>query len=116
MEIGCKTQTPFLGLFVKYKWFYAKELINVSRRYSSLNVEFARYPLLNCFQYFNKIKDKAHKKEILQTFTRRQIFNNSIDHIMRRQFLVKFLFSHIKYYPTNIMNWDIDFQNILSKY
>lgn len=31
MEIGCKTQTPFLGLFIKYKWFYAKDLKNCTQ-------------------------------------------------------------------------------------
>lgn len=41
LEIGFKTQTPFLGLFIEYKWLYAKEWRNCTQL--TLGIDFNLY-------------------------------------------------------------------------
>jgi len=90
---------------------YVNELMENSRVHSNLNSEFARYPLINCYNYFYKIGDKPHQNEAINLVKKGNIFNDNVDYFIS-PLLIKILFRNIKYYPCNIINWDIDFENM----
>ena len=93
-----------------------QELMENSRKYSRINVEFARYPLINCYKYFYRIGDKEGQNEVIHLFKQGKILGGNGDLIVKNLFFLKTIFSRMKYYPTNIINWDIDFQFIQNSY
>ncbi|MBI9056091.1 MAG: hypothetical protein JEY96_19880 [Bacteroidales bacterium] len=95
---------------------YVSELMDTSRTFNKINCEFARYHLLNCFRYYKKTGNKKKMDETLKLFSSGNVFKNGLKYFIEHPFYLMTLFSRIKYYPTNIVNWDIDFQEIHEKY
>jgi hypothetical protein len=91
---------------------HVDELVNTSRSYAKMNSEFARYPLLNCYRYYKDIGPKSKWKETIELFVQGNALGNNWNYFLEHPFFLMMLFSRIKFYPTNIVNWDIDFQHI----
>ena len=95
---------------------YTTELISLSRHFIGLKTEFARYPLINCYNYFHKINDDAHKKECIDIYRSEDFYNKYVDMIIMNPLILKSFFRIVRNYPSNIVNWDIDFPYIQQCY
>lgn len=95
---------------------YVVELLSMSRKFSELKSEFARYPLLNCYKYFALIDDKPHMQEIINLCSKGSLFNNYLDYLFINKYSIKLIFNSTNYYLCNIVNWDIDFEFIENQY
>lgn len=95
---------------------YVEDLMENSRKFSELNSEFAKYPLINCYNYYVKAGDRAGQKETLRLLKKGKAFNSTMDYWTIIPALNELILRSIKYYPSNIFNWDIDFESIQQKY
>jgi len=95
---------------------YVEELMQIARKFSELNSEFSTYPLINCYNYFYKTKDKNGQREALYLLKKGKIFGDFTQYLAAVPYATGFLLRLVKYYPSNIFNWDIDFEAIEMKF
>lgn len=94
---------------------YADQLMQMSRIYSELNSEFSKYPLINCYNYFRRIKDREGQKEAIYLLKKGKTFNSVGSYLTAVPFVTETFLRGIRYFPCNIVNWDIDFEAIQAR-
>lgn len=94
---------------------YVYDLMQMSRKYSELNSEFAKYPLVICYNYFREFGDIQGQKEVMYLLRRGKEFRGPLDYLVALPLVSEFILRKARYYPSNIFNWDIDFETIQQK-
>ena len=95
---------------------YVDELMYMSKRYLELGSEFAKYPLINCYNYYYQTRNRSGARDVLHLLRKNASFNDVSDYLLTVPYLNVFVLRFVKYYPCNIYNWDVDFETVNSKF
>ena len=92
-----------------------RDIMKRSREHIELNCEFGKYALLNCYNYFHMVGDKAGMKEAVYFFRKGATIGSGSEYLFSIPLLTEGLFRFRKFHLMNVMNWDINFENLQSQ-